>query len=125
MHWGDTASHMAEKGMVAIPLFLGAAVLLELAGGLSVLLGYHARWGAMLLIIFLVPVSLVMHNFWALEGQQMQNQMQHFMKNVTIIGGLLAVAAAGAGRFSLDARAAKSTVRRSEEYAGRETVHSG
>ena len=46
MHWSDTANHMTEKGMVAVPFFLGAAVLLELVGGLSILFGYFVRWGA-------------------------------------------------------------------------------
>jgi putative oxidoreductase len=102
-HWSHTEETMVEKGMVAVPFFLLMAILFELCGGLSVLLGFFARWGALLLILFLIPVTLVFHNFWAYEGKMMENQMQHFMKNLTILGGLTTLAAAGAGAYSLDA----------------------
>jgi len=108
-HWAKTEETMASKGMVAVPIFLGIAILMELVGGLSVLVGFKARWGAIVLILFLIPVSLVMHNFWAYEGQMMENQMQHFMKNMTIIGGLFTLAGAGAGAYSLDAWLARRT----------------
>jgi len=103
MNWAKTEEMMATKGMVAVPFFLFMAILFELCGGLSVLLGLKARLGAVLLILFLIPVSLVIHNFWAYEGQAMENQMQHFLKNLTIIGGLTTLTAAGAGAYSVDA----------------------
>jgi putative oxidoreductase len=94
---------MAAEGMAAVPVFLALAVLCELAGGLSILLGAKARWGALLLAAFLVPVTAIFHDFWTYQGQEMQAQMQHFMKNLTIIGGLLTLAATGAGAYSVDA----------------------
>ncbi len=67
-----------------------------------------------MLALFLVPVTLIFHDFWAFDGQELQNQMPHFMKNITIIGGLLTVAAAGAGPLSVD------SYRAQEETAARE-----
>jgi putative oxidoreductase len=103
MDWSGTADGMAAEGMAAVPVFLALAVLCELAGGLSILLGAKARWGALLLAAFLVPVTAIFHDFWTYQGQEMQAQMQHFMKNLTIIGGLLTLAATGAGAYSVDA----------------------
>lgn len=103
MEWSATAEQMESEGMVAVPFFLAAAIAVELIGGLSLLLGFKARWGALLLAMFLIPVSLIFHDFWTYQGQQMMNQMQHFTKNMTIIGGLLGIVAAGAGRYAVDA----------------------
>jgi putative oxidoreductase len=119
MHWNQTADEMAVKGMVAVPFFLALAVLFELGGGLSVLLGYKARLGALALALFLIPVTLVFHDFWTHTGKDMENQMQHFLKNLTIMGGLLTLAAAGAGRFSLDALTCR-TVPAGEQRASTE-----
>src|SRR5258708_5644089 len=85
MNWSKTAEMMTEKGMDFVPFFLGASIACELLGGLCILLGWKARYGALALALWLIPVSIVMHNFWAYEGQAMQNQMQHFLKNLTIM----------------------------------------
>lgn len=103
-NWDQTAGYMASKGMPLVPLFLAGAIVFEVAGGLSVLLGYKARVGAALLIVFLIPATLIFHNFWALEGQEQQLQMIMFLKNVAILGGLLLVVGFGAGPMSLDSR---------------------
>ncbi len=124
MKWSATADRMSAEGMPAAPFFLAAAIALEIGGGLAVLLGYQARLGALALVLFLVPATLIFHDFWTYEGEARQNQMQHFTKNVTIIGGLLTLAAAGAGRWSLDAalgrrrpqRANRPTTRREERH---------
>src|SRR5207244_1899720 len=79
------------------------SILIEVGAGLGVILGCRARISSLVLFLFLIPVSLVYHNFWAYTGAAAENQMQHFMKNMTIMGGLLTLAAAGAGRFALDA----------------------
>ena len=71
------------------PLILIVATLLELVGGLSVLLGIKEKWGALLLIIFLIPATIIMHQFWFAEGNARELQMAHFFKNAAIIGGLL------------------------------------
>ncbi len=105
--WHKTAGYMASKGMPLVPLLLVAAVLLEIGGGLSVLMGLKARIGAAALIVFLIPATLIFHNFWALEGTEQQMNMIMFMKNLAILGGLLLVIAFGAGPFSIDNRRRK------------------
>jgi putative oxidoreductase len=104
MDWSGTAQHMEKEGMVMVPVFLAGAIAFELLGGLSVLLGLFARYGVWLLIIFLIPATLIFHDFWAKEGMERMQQMTHFLKNVALMGGLLMVAAFGPGRFSLDYR---------------------
>ncbi len=102
--WSGTASYMVAKGMVAVPFFLPLAILFELGGGLSVLLGFKARWGARALICFLIPATLIFHNFWAATGTEQRMQMINFLKNLAIMGGLLLVALRGAGKPSIDGR---------------------
>ena len=105
--WEGTAGYMASKGMPAVPFFLTAAILFELFGGLSVLAGYKARLGAIALIIFLIPATLIFHNFWAYQGMEQQMQMINFLKNLSIVGGLLLVTAFGPGPLSVDQRKAE------------------
>src|ERR1700682_5774265 len=83
---GYAASQGVPLASIAVPL----SGVLALAGGLSVLLGYRARLGAWLIILFLVPVTLMMHNFWAVKDPMMaQMQMIMFMKNLSMLGGAL------------------------------------
>ena len=101
-NWSGTAQYLASRGMVAVPFFLVMAILFELAGGLSVLTGFKARWGALALAMFLIPVTAIFHNFWAFEGMERQMQLIHFMKNLAIMGGLLSIVARGPGLGSVD-----------------------
>ena len=105
--WSTTAEQMEAKGMVAVPFFLAAAICVEIGAGLLVLLGWKARFAAVVLLLFLIPVTAIFHDFWKYEGTARENQLQHFAKNVTIMGGLSMLAAAGAGALSLDARLAR------------------
>jgi putative oxidoreductase len=93
MDWNGTAQIMASQGLPLIPLLLAGAIVTELAGGLSVLLGWKARWGALLLFLYLIPTTLIFHDFWAFSGTEMQTQLVNFLKNLSIMGGLLLVAA--------------------------------
>ena len=97
--------YAAQAGVPMARLLVPASGLLALAGGLSILLGYRAKIGGWLLVLFLVPVTLMMHNFWAVKNPMMaQMQMAMFLKNVTIIGGALLISQFGTGALSLDAR---------------------
>jgi putative oxidoreductase len=120
--WSGAAAGMEKQGMVAVPVFLAGAIALEIFGGLSVLLGFFTRFGASALIVFLLPATVIFHDFWVVEeGMARMNQMQHFMKNAAIVGGLLVIAALGPGVLSLDhwlvrrVRAAKSAIHRHDE----------
>jgi putative oxidoreductase len=95
-----TQQYMAAMGMtVATTLFYVGAIVLEVGGGLSILLGYWTRVGAAALFLFMIPTTMIFHANFA-----DQNQTIHFMKNLAMMGGLLYVMAYGAGRLSLDAR---------------------
>ncbi len=97
--FAGTQQYMAAAGMVYTSLFLSAAIFLELAGGLMVLLGFKTRIGATLLIIFLIPVTIIFHSNL---GDKMQMIM--FLKNLSILGGLLMTLSFGAGSISLDSK---------------------
>jgi putative oxidoreductase len=99
-HWRGTVAYSGNKGVSEILLVIATA--LELVGGLSVVVGFKARWGALALIIFLVPVTLVFHDFWAVPPEQQQMEMVNFLKNLSICGGLLIVLGRGAGAYSID-----------------------
>ena len=102
----------AQQGVPLPQILVPLAGLIALAGGASVILGYRARIGAWLLILFLVPVTVWMHNFWAVRDPMMaQMQEGFFLANLSRIGAALLIAHFGAGPISLDARAA---ARRSE-----------
>jgi uncharacterized membrane protein YphA (DoxX/SURF4 family) len=107
-NFAATASMMATKGFPAASLFLVGAIAFEIGGGLSVLMGYKARLGALALIAFLIPTTLIFHNFWAYSGKDLELQMIHFLKNVAILGGLLTTVAFGSGALSLDSRRASA-----------------
>ena len=91
-----TQAYMASAGMQMTGLFLVLAILLEIGGGLFLLLGYFPRLGALALILFLVPTTLVFHRNFADPAQ-----IGQFSKNVAILGGLFAILSAGGGEFSL------------------------
>jgi len=92
-----TAQYMASYGMPYANFFLVGAIFFELVGSITVILGYFARFGALLLLIFLIPTTLIFHNIFVDPKMMIQ-----FMKNVSMFGGLLVLLSFGPGRFSLD-----------------------
>src|SRR5262245_64275165 len=106
----ETATQMQERHVFWVPFFLWAAAAVELVGGLSHLLGYKARLGALLLFLFLIPVTLTFHNWWTYADPKEQHvNMLFFMHNLTLMGGLLLVMTFGAGPISLDRRSGRSS----------------
>lgn len=100
---GSMVPYAASQGVPAPSFLVPASGFLSLLGGTSVLLGYHARKGAWLLILFLVPVTLAMHRFWGLpDPAEALQQQAHFMKNLAMMGTAFLIAAFGSGPFSLD-----------------------
>jgi putative oxidoreductase len=108
-HWSDISAMMAQHGMPAVPLLLGAAALVEILGGLALLAGFQTRIVSLVLFLYLIPTTWIFHNFWAVSGPQQQEQMINFLKNLAIMGGLLQFFAAGAGALSVDARLSQRT----------------
>lgn len=89
MDWQGMSAYMASQGMPWIPFFLTGAMLVETLGGLSLILGIQPRIGALVLTAFLIPATLIFHDFWTLEDPQRSLQMIMFQKNLAIMGGLL------------------------------------
>jgi putative oxidoreductase len=105
----------AAQGVPLASLAVPSAGILALAGGLSVLLGYRARAGAWLLVLFLAPVTLAMHRFWAVADPQLaQLELTMLLKNLSMLGGALLVARFGAGSWSLDSRRARRLAARTD-----------
>jgi len=101
----ETIAYAAAKGVPEASVLVPLAGVLALAGGLSILLGYKARVGAWLLALFLVPVTLMMHDFWTVADPMMAKvQQAMFFKNVSMLGAALLIAYHGAGPVSFDAR---------------------
>jgi putative oxidoreductase len=99
--FSTVAGVMAKKGMPFSEVLLAGAIVFEIAGGLMILLGWNARWGALLLAIFLISATVIFHNFWAVDAAQLTNQLNHFMKNVSILGALVFIIGMGSGPLSL------------------------
>jgi len=96
--FGGTAQNMASHGITPYTnFFLVGAIFFELVGSATVILGYFTRFGALLLLIFLIPTTLFFHNIFVDPKMTIP-----FMKNVSMFGGCLILLASGAGRFSLD-----------------------
>jgi putative oxidoreductase len=101
----QTIAFSASQGVPLASIAVPLSGVLSIAGGLSILLGYRAKLGAWLIVLFLVPVTVMMHKFWLVQDPMMaQIQMILFMKNVAMLGGALLISQLGAGPFSLDAR---------------------
>ena len=98
----QTAAMMASKGLPMAQILLVVTIAIELGGGLLLVIGYKARWAALLFALWLIPVTLVFHKFWGIPAEQVQMQSINFFKNVAILGGMLTVFAFGPGRYSLD-----------------------
>jgi putative oxidoreductase len=94
--------YIASKGLPLPEFAAMAAVVIELGGGLMVMFGWKARWAAAAMFVFTAVAALIFHNFWAVPAAQSQNQMIHFMKNVSMLGGLLYVIVYGSGPLSVD-----------------------
>jgi putative oxidoreductase len=101
----EAAGYAAAKGVPLASIAVPLAGVIALLGGLSVAVGYKAKLGAWLLVLFLVPVTFAMHNFWAVQDAgTAQLEQVNFMKNISLLGGALLISYFGAGPLSLDAR---------------------
>jgi putative oxidoreductase len=104
-------AYAATKGVWLASLTVPASGVLALLGGLSIALGYKTRWGAIAVVAFLVPVTVVMHAFWGVSDPWTRHvEMMMFMKNVALTGGALTFVVHGAGAYSLDARAQRAAI---------------
>lgn len=102
--FSGTVGYIASKGLPLPQVAAAGTIVVEIAVGLALLVGFKARFAALILAAFTVAASVLFHNFWAMpEAQKMMQQLM-FTKNFAIVGGLLFIAAFGAGPFSVDNR---------------------
>lgn len=111
---GKIGGFSMEEGFVAskhLPLpavALSIALIIELVGGIAILLGLYTRIAAWIVFLYMIPTTFLFHNFWTMQGAAHQDNMLHFEKNLAIMGGLLLLATFGPGALSVDgSRAAK------------------
>jgi len=98
-----TIDQASAHGVPFATVLVPAAGMLALVAGILIVLGYRARFGGFLALLFLVPVTLVMHRFWGVADPQVaQLQRVMFMKNAAIAGGALLIMYWGSGPYSLD-----------------------
>lgn len=102
--FSGAVGYASSVGMPMATAGVAVALLVELLGGLALLLGWGTRWAALALAFFTFVASFFFHAYWGVPADQAQMQQLLFTKNVAIAGGLLAFAAFGAGAFSVDAR---------------------
>ncbi len=101
----QTIAYAASQGVPAAGFFVPLAGVLAIVGGLGVALGFQTRIAALLLVVFLVPVTFKMHAFWTAQDAMMaMNQKIHFMKNLSMLGAALFLIYFGGGPVSVDAR---------------------
>ncbi|MCK5627142.1 DoxX family protein, partial [Candidatus Bathyarchaeota archaeon] len=97
MNPSGTENYIAAAGIPAAGVLSVLVIMIEIFGGLSILLGFKAKWGAIALFMFLIPVTLIFHTEFT---DQIQSIM--LLKNLAMMGGLLMVANYGSGPYSLD-----------------------
>lgn len=103
---GQDVAYAVQAGVPLAKIAVPVSGVIAVVGGLSILLGYKAKWGAWLIVLFLIPVTLMMHNFWAVTGPMRAMQLTNFYKNLSILGGAFLITQFGAGPWSLDALSA-------------------
>jgi len=102
LYIGKTKETMTHHGLTwNQDMLLYGAIFLLVMGGLMVLLGYRSTLGAIMLLMYWIPVTFIVHDFWTFPADQLRLQSILFMKNMAIIGGLLMLAAKGSGRYSI------------------------
>ena len=99
------AQYAAGNGVPMASVLVPLSGIIALLGGISIVLGFKARWGALLIIVFLIPVTFMMHNFWTMTEPMMRMMQQSmFMKNLSMLGAAFLIAYYSAGPLSIDSR---------------------
>ncbi len=102
--FNSVAGYMASKGVPAPKIMLVGAIVFLILGSVSIIVGYKARLGAALLLVFLIFATYFFHDFWNFQGAEQQPQMIQFMKNLSMMGTMVFLMANGSGPASMDAK---------------------
>jgi len=102
--FAGTVGYIASVGLPLPQVGAALALIVEIVGGIALITGFGTRFAALALAVFTAVASFFFHNYWAAPAEQQMVQQLMFFKNVAVVGGLLTLAAWGAGSWSLDAR---------------------
>ena len=102
--FAGTVGYIASKGVPLPEVAAAIAIAVELGLGLLLLVGFMTRWAALGIAIFTFVISFIFHNYWGVPAEQAMMQQLMVFKNMAVVGGLLTVAAWGAGAWSVDAK---------------------
>lgn len=105
--YAGTVGYFTKLGLPAPEVAVLLAIVVELGAAALLIAGWKTRWMAWLLVIFTAVATAYAHRFWEFEAAQYGNQLNHFLKNLAIIGGLFFVAAFGPGPMSVEAARTK------------------
>ena len=97
-----TVGYIASKGLPLPQLGAIIAIIVEMGGGILLVIGYKARWAALALAIFTLAAAIFFHNYWTVEAAEKMGQQINFWKNISMVGGMLMVFVHGPGRYSVD-----------------------
>ncbi|MEP7205590.1 MAG: DoxX family protein [Casimicrobiaceae bacterium] len=100
--FSGTAAYIASKGLPLPEVLTAVTIFIEFALGVAIVVGFKARIAALLIALWLIPTTLLFHNFWSVPAEQVMMQQINFMKNMSIFGGMLILMAFGPGRYSVD-----------------------
>jgi len=100
--FAGTAGYMASKGIPMVDVLLAITIVIEIGAALMIIGGFKARLGATALFLWMIPVTFLFHNYWAMPADQQMIQQIMFMKNLGLMGGMLYIMAFGSGPMSID-----------------------
>jgi putative oxidoreductase len=104
--FAGTAGYIASKGLPLPEVAAAIAIVIEIGGALALLAGFGTRLAALVLAVFTLVATVIFHNYWAMPADAQMMQQLMFFKNIAVVGGLLVLAAWGAGAWSVDAKRA-------------------
>ena len=102
--FSGTVAFVASKGLPMPEVLTALTIVVEFVLGLAIVLGFKARIAALVIALWLIPTTFLFHDYWNSPAAQALNMQIHFMKNVSIFGGMLLMMAFGPGRYSIDGR---------------------
>ncbi|NPT33797.1 DoxX family protein [Paraburkholderia xenovorans] len=102
--FSGTVAYMTSSGAPVPELSAVIAVVMEFVVGIALLVGFYTRPLALLLAVYTFGTAIIGHHYWNMTGAMQYDNMIHFYKNISIIGGLLLLCVTGAGKYSIDRR---------------------
>jgi putative oxidoreductase len=108
MDWAGNVEYMSRHHLPMVPVLLATAMAIELLGSACLITGFQARAAAFVMFLYLLAVTLLLHNYWAFSGELAGMQETHFRKNLAIMGGLLMLTAQGPGKWAVSRERADS-----------------